>query len=255
MRGRRTTRWSRRAHCPCQPVAAARGSARDVSQTKPTRRNRNLKVPTFKGNRGNLLQHWVLAELIVAIQNGLPDGSRLCYIDAHSMSPYAARDENPGQSANDFDRVRNVLPGLSSFYEVAWQVLRRSLNCAYPSSAAFVRQLWTGPLHLLLCEHDRATASEIAQWIGTLNRSDTSWELFRGDWRDRFRHAIVTDHDAYLISFDPYVRSQWPARTAATRQHVSTRLAAGPSSRGAIAEAANRPPAIDLQRKQFEQPI
>jgi hypothetical protein len=68
-----------------------------------------------------------------------------------------------------------------------------------------VRQLWTGPLHLLLCEHDRATASEIAQWIGTLNQTNTSWDLFRGDWRERFCQAIVTAHDAYLISFDPYM--------------------------------------------------
>ena len=161
-------------------------------------------MATYKGNRGNLLQHWVLAELVTAVQRAFPRG-RLCFVDAHAMSPYAVRDANPGQNANDFDRVRALLPGRSSAYEVAWEVLVRLLDCEYPSSAAFVRQLWVGPVHLLLCEFDRATANEIAQWIATVDQQITSWELYRGDWRIRFRQGMPKGHEVYLFSFDPYM--------------------------------------------------
>ncbi|MBI1750260.1 MAG: hypothetical protein HY234_07675 [Acidobacteria bacterium] len=160
-------------------------------------------MPTYKGNRGNLLQHWALAELATLLQQECTARHRLCFVDAHAMSPYATRDSKPGQTADDFDRVRDRLPGQSSTYEVAWHSLRGP-RCEYPSSAALLRELWQGKLHLLLCEADASTASEIADWLDTLSPATTS-DLHRGDWRDRFCQGIPAEYDAYLVSLDPYM--------------------------------------------------
>jgi hypothetical protein len=162
-------------------------------------------MPTYKGNRGNLLQHWVLAELATLLQHECTARHRLCFVDAHAMSPYATRDSKPGQTAADFDRVRDRLPGQSSRYEDAWHsLLSRLPRCKYPTSAALLRELWQGTLHLLLCEADADTAKEIDEWLPTLGR-DTKSELYRGDWRVRFRQGIPAEYDAYLVSFDPYM--------------------------------------------------
>jgi hypothetical protein len=77
------------------------------------------------------------------------------------------------------------------------------LRCEYPSSAAFVRHCWEGPLHLLLCEADRPTADEISRWLSSLDTHTTSFELHRGDWRERFLRDMPSTFDAYFISFDP----------------------------------------------------
>ena len=130
--------------------------------------------------------------------------ARLCFIDAHAMSPYAARDANPGQTRADFDTVAARLLGQGSAFERAWYDLSLNGRCRYPSSALFVRHLWHGPLHLALCEHDEDTADEIAEWQRTLS-GDVSSELHRGDWRARFRREFPSGFDAHLISFDPYM--------------------------------------------------
>lgn len=161
-------------------------------------------MPTYKGNRGNLLQHWVLVELVGLLRQHTEQSARLCLIDAHAMSPFAVRDVNPGQSAADFDRVRTRLPGQKSRYELAWTSLATALSCEYPSSAAFVRNVWNGPLALLLCEADAATADDVARWLAGVS-GEISYELHRGDWRQRFRSGLPADHGAYLVSFDPYM--------------------------------------------------
>ena len=46
-------------------------------------------MPTFRGNRGNLLQHWVLVELLDALHHKHASG--LCFVDAYSMSPRPTR--------------------------------------------------------------------------------------------------------------------------------------------------------------------
>lgn len=163
-------------------------------------------MPTYKGNRGNLMQHWVLVELITILRNlSTPPVPRLCFIDAHAMAPCAARHPFPGQTAQDFDAVRDALPGQRSPYELIW------LDCAsedctrYPSSAVLVRAAWDRPLDMVLCEHDADTAQAVRSWFDTLDPVETSHELYRGDWRDRFRRGIPADMAAYLFSFDPYM--------------------------------------------------
>jgi len=161
-------------------------------------------MPTYRGNRGNLLQHWVLAELIGLLRREVQPTARLCFIDAHAMSPYAVRHSNPGQTGADFDSVAARLPGQCTAYERAWHELSLQGRCRYPSSALLVRHLWQGPLHLVLCEADEETANEIAEWQQTLP-PDTSSELHRGDWRARFRQDLPVGFAAHLISFDPYM--------------------------------------------------
>jgi len=179
-------------------------------------------MPTFKGNRGNLLQHWVLVEVASLLQRVAPEPSSLCFVDAHAMSPWAVRHVNPGQTAFEFERVRDGLPGQASAYELAWHALVGAGEDRYPSSAAFLRHTWRGSLHLLLCEHDESAAQEISKWLETLS-PETSHELHRGDWRTRFESGLPREYTNYLISFDPYmfdrhgpalapnVGNMWPA--------------------------------------------
>lgn len=161
-------------------------------------------MPTYKGNRGNLLQHWVLVELVNQLRRYTAPSTSLCLVDAHAMSPFAVHGGNPGQSAGDFDRVRARLPGQESIYELAWMSLAAELSCEYPASAAFVRKVWDGPLALALCEADPVTADEITRWLNGVAK-ETSRELYRGDWRQRFQSSLPTGHGAYLVSFDPYM--------------------------------------------------
>ncbi len=158
-------------------------------------------MPTFRGNRGNLLQHWVLAECLALLSP--TQQMCLCFIDAHAMSPYAKRHPGPGQTGPDFDRVRETLPGQKTAYELAWKELATG-EIGYPSSALFVRHLWPGTLHLILCERDPATAAEVSSWLKTLV-TKSSGELHPGDWRERFRAGLPTGYSTYLISFDPYM--------------------------------------------------
>jgi hypothetical protein len=125
-------------------------------------------MPTYKGNRGNLLQHWVLAELIGLLKGEAPSDHQLCFVDAHAMSPYATRDSSPGQSASVFDIVRRQLPGQGSAYEQAWKELIKDDGVEYPTSAMFVRHLWPGPLEMVLCETDKAAADDIGEWSSGL---------------------------------------------------------------------------------------
>ena len=160
-------------------------------------------MPTFRGNRGNLLQHWVLVELLDALHH--KHVSELCFVDAYSMSPRPTRSPKvvTDQTAADFDRVLARLKQGPSAYERAWLSLSRSLGSDYPSSASFVRHCWEGQAHLLLCEADRDTASDIATWLSGVDASTTSFELYQGDWRGRFRRGIPTTFGAYYLSFDP----------------------------------------------------
>ena len=161
-------------------------------------------MPAYRGNRGNLLQHWVLVEFLGDLrEQGI---KKLCYVDAHSMSPTPTRSAKAAtdQTAPDFDQVRSRLADGPSLYERAWLELSPSLPPnSYPSSAAFVRHCWSGDLHLLLCETDCATADEIDAWLSRVDSSTTRAELHRGDWRDRFARQMPAGFDAYYISFDP----------------------------------------------------
>lgn len=61
---------------------------------------------TYKGNAGNLMQHWTLCELLVIAGKHT---SELSFIDAHAMAPLA-REGKTGKQDKWFTRVQNGLP-------------------------------------------------------------------------------------------------------------------------------------------------
>ena len=160
-------------------------------------------MPIYKGNRGNLLQHWVLAELVTLLREQVGPNAQLCFVDAHAMSPYATRSPKPDSTASDFDSVRDRLPGQGTVYEQAWEKLAVE-QVEYPTSAMFVRHLWHGPLSMVLCETDGPTADDIFEWQRTLRHEPSEIELHRGDWRRRLREELPRA-EAHLVSFDPYM--------------------------------------------------
>jgi hypothetical protein len=96
-------------------------------------------MPIYRGNRGNLLQHWVLVELLGGIR---ADGvDELGFIDAYSMSPTPTGSAKAAtdQTVHEFDRVRSLLALGSSAYERARLEICKSLASEYPSSTVFVR--------------------------------------------------------------------------------------------------------------------
>ena len=191
-------------------------------------------MPTYKGNRGHLMQHWTLCELLVTAGKHT---TGLNFIDAYAMAPLATE----RQVQDDlFDHVKNCLPKSGeSDYEKAWHQLvpreghpnssafvdplMASLDAVlgqregYPNSAAFVEQVWEGDFSMLLCEIDRATCQEIEPWFQRADNSKKrkATELFCGDWRERFKKGIpspasveLADGSLTLVLFDPYICSQ-----------------------------------------------
>ena len=160
----------------------------------------------YKGNVGNLMQHWTLCEALnIAQGSGV---TSLNYIDAHAMAPLADACANP---AFEFLSVQRRLPGQGSVYEEAWLRLTRR-DRVYPNSAAFVTALWQGPFSLSLCESDDATARELAGWrFGPALRGESRvGRVHPGDWRERFAKGIpapcqveLPDDALTLVSFDP----------------------------------------------------
>ena len=167
---------------------------------------------TYKGNKGNLMQHWTLCEVLrIAWDSGV---RALNYIDAHAMAPLAAVRTGSGR---DFDRVCESLPGQKSLYERAWQKLSPKDVDWYPNSANLVRQVWQGEFSLLLCEKEDDIAADIGDWlfdVGRLSRCKKT-ECYPGDWRCRFDQRLPRPTEAGLsedaltyISFDPYMISR-----------------------------------------------
>ena len=167
-------------------------------------------MTTYKGNAGNLMQHWTLCELLDIADEYVPG---LNFIDAHTMAPYAhTRTEERPEGRHEFDSVLGGLPGAQSIYERAWYQLARGVG--YPSSAAFVNQVWTRDFSMLLCEKDPATVSEIDAWLTTVQSQPRCKraKVFFGDWRDKFREGLprpwqvgLPDGSLTLVSFDPYM--------------------------------------------------
>ena len=161
---------------------------------------------TYKGNAGNLMQHWTLSEVLVIAGK---HAAGLSFIDAHAMAPLALE---PTDKHSGFSRVQTALPGQKSVYERAWHQLAR--DGGYPNSAAFVQELWNGDFSLLLCEVDHSTIRELAPWLERARESPRckSAELFSGDWRKRFSQGLpsssevgLTEGSLTLVSFDPYM--------------------------------------------------
>lgn len=200
-------------------------------------------MPTYRGNRGNLLQHWVLIDLLRCIREG---GIRkLCFVDAYSMSPTPTRSERAAtdQTAHEFDHLRSRLDRAKSAFERAWLTLSKDLPSEYPSSAAFVRQCWPERVHLLLCEADRATAHDIERWFSRLDARMTSFELYRGDWRRRLAEPIPSDWDAYYFSFDPNMYDRHDVRSPKAENMYSSDI---DLLRNAIRERHEAPIVVQL---------
>jgi hypothetical protein len=91
-------------------------------------------MPQFRGNLGNLLQHWVLCDLLATCAKYF---DQVAFIDAYSMAPLADERPRRDQTAHLFDFVRDRLPGDGTPYEKAWRRLGAD-PAGYPNSAAFL---------------------------------------------------------------------------------------------------------------------
>ena len=171
-------------------------------------------MPTYKGNVGNLMQHWTLCELLnIAQDRGIPG---LNFIDAHAMAPLARTKDSPDGRFNHVEaRVQQPHEPdheWASKYEWAWHHLAPSVG--YPNSAVFVERIWTREFSLSFCELDWSTIAELGTWrdrIRSLGRC-TNAELFPGDWRDSLAQLPFDPADVglpaeslTLVSFDPYM--------------------------------------------------
>lgn len=162
-----------------------------------------------RGNAGNLMQHWVLAESLSELQRHLPTNAHLIFVASHSMAPWSVPRElphpNAGETRPQFDRARLGLGAPVSCYEEAWSALSCRAGLPYPSSALFAREVWSGPLAVTLCEANDDTADEIAGWLSLPEtQARILGELCRGDWRARFEQGIdATGANAIFIEMDP----------------------------------------------------
>jgi hypothetical protein len=94
--------------------------------------------------------------------------------------------------------------GKVPFNEQSWNELTGAGGSEYPNSAVFIQHLWQGPVRMVLCEIDAASADEISQWEARLPPGSAEIELHRGDWRERLGGQLP-DADGSLLSFDPYM--------------------------------------------------
>ena len=169
-----------------------------------------VRPPTYKGNVGNLMQHWTLCEILSVAQR---HASCLNYVDAHAMAPLASR-RDPKQKCATFERVRGNLDRCvdqQSVYERAWRRLLQGRE-GYPNSAAFVAHIWKGRVSMTLCETEPNTAAKLKTWAG---RRPEDVTVFTGDWRQRFKTSLP-DGPLTFLSFDPnmynrHQRKQKPA--------------------------------------------
>ena len=156
----------------------------------------------YKGNDGNLMQHWTLCEVLgVALRHGRD----LTYVDAHAMAPLATRQtETDAQKRGRFNRVRESLPGQDSIYERAWTKLHK--GGGYPNSGSFLDCVWWKECSMLLCERDPLTVAGLREF----ERDHSGLvSVEAGDWRERFRRGLEDLRTAplLLLSFDPYMYS------------------------------------------------
>jgi len=83
------------------------------------------RLAQYRGNVGNLLQHWVLCEILVAGRNHAQD---LAFIDAYSMAPFATEQL-------DVVRACSILSG-TDFPENKHRTSRRGLISRKPMRKA-----------------------------------------------------------------------------------------------------------------------
>ena len=160
----------------------------------------------YRGNIGNLMQHWTFCE-ILAISNRY--SKSIGIIDAHAMAPLANFRPKIDQYAPPFDRVAASLPGQKSVYENAWAQLAQSPANGYPNSANFLYAVWEGDADMILCETREETVLSLQLWAkgeGSKNRRHAS--VSPGDWRGIMHSVRTMNSDFLLLSFDPYMISR-----------------------------------------------
>ena len=171
-------------------------------------------MPAFKGNRGHLMQHWPLCKMLEVAAHKDKGVPGLNLIDAYAMAPLAT--ENKFKDAK-FKSAENSLPNLGASavaYGQAWHQLTSGHHPpkGYPSSAAFMEQVWKGDFSMLLCEIDQATCAEIECWLQSVDKLKRckATELFCSDWRERFKKGLpcpadvcLADESLTLVLFDP----------------------------------------------------
>ncbi len=191
-------------------------------------------VPQYRGNLGNLLQHWVLCEILShAYRSGV---EHMAFVDAYSMAPIAR--ERREAKENLFDSVCRRLPGERTAYENAWHKLVQKFGDGYPNSANLLTALWPGRYSLLLCEMDQTTSRELKAWITRLKKRSRKCayaDVFPGDWREGIADGLGLPGDFSLFSFDPNMincrdvdrqkaRAHLPKRSHAPRRSGETNI-------------------------------
>lgn len=158
----------------------------------------------YKGNDGNLMQHWTLCEMLTVAQR---HASCLTYVDAHAMAPAASiRTERNEKRRQTFDCARDGRPGQESIYEQSWRRLDPR-GQTYPNSAAFVQDVWKGRISMLLCEMEPTTAEALRNWA----QDRPAVTVVEGDWRDTFDRGLP-NAPLTLLSFDPYMYNRHPRK-------------------------------------------
>jgi hypothetical protein len=152
---------------------------------------------TYRGNIGNLMQHWVLCELI---QRCSGYWKTLRFVDAYSMAPLATERLKTHWSSELFDYSRDREQRAST-YERTWTRLVADER-GYPNSAAFVESLWACAYSMVLCENDDVTVAELRRWKERVEADCRceSLEVAHGDWRWRFKQGIGEVSDLLFLS-------------------------------------------------------
>lgn len=152
----------------------------------------------YQGNTGNLLQHWVLCELI---QGCNKHWASLHFVDAYAMAPLATNQVKPSPSLFTHAQVRET---PNSAYEEAWRRLVEG-RIGYPNSAAFVADLWKGCCSMSLCDNDGPTALALKSWAVTQAEKPAGAraEVWPEDWRVGFSRRAANSKDLTVLSFDP----------------------------------------------------
>lgn len=136
---------------------------------------RTCGTPTAKGNVGNLLQHFVLVQVLEVLRESYPD-SRLDFVAPYAMAPYS---ELPARQKQDcaFRRVFRAARAarLCGTYPTLLRNVTANRTGQYPSSALLVSTFWNDArLHLAEICASKGDAIG-AKWPRV--------EPLRADWR------------------------------------------------------------------------
>ena len=151
---------------------------------------------TYKGNAGHLMQHWTLCELLAAAKRRHTLG--LNFIDAQAMAPLATVRKGKNKRFDVLKaRLQEGVANSNLTYEYAWQHLEP--NEGYPNSAAFVWKIWEDQVHMLLCETDQRTVTDLKAWAqgneGYPNSAAFVWKI----WEDQV-HMLLCETDQRTVT-------------------------------------------------------